>query len=260
MRTPIFEEYEHTAGAQNRFGRAAFVLLSLLLLLLVAACGKTQVQSAQELQGVLPRPERILVYDFAVSPDEVKLGSGVIPELREMIDQTSRTAQELKVGHVVANMLAQELVKKIRGYGLPAERAAGFSNISSSTLLIEGQLLSINEGNRAERVIIGLGAGSTSVEARVQVYDMTPEGQRQVESFTADAKSGRKPGMAEMMGIGALAGHLLTSAAVSGGMSAAGEISWETVEADAKRMAEKVAEELAQFFILQGWIPANTVR
>lgn len=36
-------------------------------------------------------------------------------------------------------------------------------------LMVKGQLLSTDEGNRTERVVIGLGAGRTSVQANVQV-------------------------------------------------------------------------------------------
>ncbi len=255
MRTLVLE------ARPGWFINAAFLTLSLIIALLVMSCGGAQVQQTEKYSGAgLPRPAMILVYDFAVSPDEVKLTRGVLPEIRQLMDNSPRTAQELQVGHAVANALSEELVKKIRGFGLPAERAIGFSGINSDIMLVEGQILSVDEGNRAERVVIGLGAGRTSVEAHVQVYDVTPEGQNQVESFVADSKSGRKPGMAEMMGVGALAGRLLTSTVVSGGMSAAGEVSWETVEADAKRLAEKVADDLGPFFVSQGWIPASAIK
>src|SRR5438093_1342024 len=82
--------------------------------------------------------------------------------------------------------------------------------------MVKGQFVSIDEGNRTERVLIGLGAGRTGVQASVQVYEITPEGMRNVESLQADAKSSYKPGMALMMGAGGLAGNLLTSAVVSG--------------------------------------------
>jgi hypothetical protein len=50
------------------------------------------------------------------------------------------------------------------------------------------------------------------------------------------------------------------STAVSGGLSASGEVSWETVEADARRLAKKVAKELGQFFVAQEWVPASAVK
>jgi len=234
------------------FGFAAF--------LLVASCGPTKVKTAEEYSGELPRPDRILVYDFAVSSDEVKLDTGLSADIARAVEGTPRTADELKIGHAAASALAKELVKEIQGFGLPAERSAGLPSGSGNTLLIHGQLVSIDQGNRTERVVIGLGAGRTDVKAHVQVYEMTAEGKRKVEQMQADAKSGRKPGMAEMMGIGAVAGTLATSAAVSGAVSASGEASWETVEADARQLAKKVAKELGQFFVAQQWIPASAVK
>ena len=40
-----------------------------------------------EYSGKLPRPDRILVYDFAVSPDEVKLDTGLSAEIAKELGQ-----------------------------------------------------------------------------------------------------------------------------------------------------------------------------
>ena len=237
-----------------------FLFFGLAAFLLIASCGPTKVKTTEEYSGKLPRPDRILVYDFAVSPDEVKQDTGLSADIARAVEGTPRTADELKTGHAAANALAKELVKEIQGFGLSAERAAGIPPTSGNILLVQGQLVSVDQGNRTERVVIGFGAGRTDVKAHVQVYEMTAEGKRKVEQMQADAKSGRKPGMALMMGAGAVAGHLLTSAAVSGAVSASGEASWETVEADARRLAKKVAKELGQFFVAQEWVPANAVK
>ncbi|MFN2140689.1 MAG: hypothetical protein ACK2U5_09415, partial [Candidatus Promineifilaceae bacterium] len=111
-----------------------------------------------------------------------------------------------------------------------------------------------------ERVAIGLGAGRTSVQANVQVYEITPEGKKEVDTLRGTAKSGDKPGMGEMMGVGAIAGHLLTSTLVSGVLAGTSEMTSATVEADAKRLAENIAADLGKFFVDQGWIPQSAVK
>jgi hypothetical protein len=205
----------------------------------------------------LARPDRILVYDFAVTPDEVKLDQGVSAEIMRYVSDagaSGRTADEIKIGHAVANAVSIELVQKLRGYGFFTERALGWPARTGSTLLVKGQLVSIDEGNRTERVLIGLGTGRTSVQANVQVYDLTPQGMRTIDTLRADAKSGYKPGMGLMLGVGGLAGNLVTSAVVSSATTAGSELSWATVEADGKRLANNVAKSLGQFFVTQGWI------
>jgi len=229
------------------------------VLLAAVACAPTNVQTISETSGKLPRPDRILVYDFAVTPDEVKLDPGIDADVQQALGQavngTPRTAQEIKVGHTVANIVADELVKEIKSYGLPAERALGIPHSGGHTLVVKGQILSIDEGNSAERIVIGLGEGRTSVQMNVQLYEVTPEGMRKIELMTGDAASGYKPGMLETMGVGALGGHLLVSTLVSGGLTAGSELNWATVEADGKRLAKGVAQNLQQYFASQGWIP-----
>jgi hypothetical protein len=66
--------------------------------------------------------------------------------------------------------------------------------------------------------------------------------------------------MAEMMGAGAIAGHLLMSTVVSGVVAGASEMTSATVEADGKRLADKIATELGNFFVNQAWIPPDAVK
>jgi hypothetical protein len=234
-----------------------------MVLAIVFGCAPTTVKQDKMTAGQLPRPDRILVYDFAVSPDEVKLDKGLSADLMRKYEAhkgTSRTAEEIKVGHKVAETVAAELVKHIRSYGLIAERAFGLPQGEGKVLMVKGQLLSIDEGNRTERVAIGLGAGRTSVQANVQVYELTPKGMQEVDSLRGTAKSGRKPGMGEMMGLGSIAGHLLASTVVSGVLSGTSEMTSATVEADGKRLAENIAQDLGKFFVDQGWIPPEAVK
>ena len=244
-------------------GLCKFGLLTFMVLAMAVGCGPTKVQQEKMTLTQLPRPDLILVYDFAASPDEVKLDTGLSADLVQEYEKykgTSRTAEEIKVGHKVADAVAEELVKKIRSYGLMADRGFGLPQAKGKTYLIKGQLLSIDEGNRTERVVVGLGAGRTSVQANVQVYELTPEGMKRVDDMRGTAKSGYKPGMGEMMGLGAIGGHLLASTLVSGTLSGVSEMTSATAESDAKRLAEKIAADLGNFFVDQGWVPPDAVK
>jgi hypothetical protein len=244
-------------------GKMKLAIVILFVLAVAAGCGPTNVQQENMAVAQVARPSLILVYDFAVTPQEVELDTGLSADLMQKYEQhkgETRSAQEIKVGHKVADALAEELVKKIRSYGLWAERAFGPPYGNEKDLLVKGQLLSIDEGNRTERVVIGLGAGRTSVQANVQVYEMTAQGLQEVDALRGTAKSGYKPGMGEMMGLGALSGHLLASTLVSGTLAGVSETTSATVESDAKRLAEKIAADLGNFFVDQGWIPPDAVK
>jgi hypothetical protein len=228
---------------------AAAVLATALL----AACTSVKVTPDAAAAQKLPQPSRVLVYDFAVTPDEIQLdpvGSAISAKL----DGTAKSAQEVKTGHAVADALSKHLVDRIQGMGLPAQRAAGPVPPTGTDVLIMGQLVSIDQGNEAERMIIGLGAGRSQVEAHAQVYQTVAGKQTEIESMTGAAKSGLTPGAAETMGVGAIAGHLLVSTAVTAGAQIANQDLSANVKAEAGRLGDDLADNLKTLFVKQGWV------
>lgn len=227
-----------------------------LFLAAVLGCGTTAVTSQSEFYGRVPRPSRIVVLPFGTSPEEVQLDKSPTVALVWKSEGVSASQERRVVGRQVADVLANELVQKIQALGLPAERQPVWPPPEWGPLLvIAGEFLAIDEGTRALRVSVGLGAGASDVRTAVHVYEVVPEGRRLVDSFDIDAKSGRKPGMAETMGAGAAADHLATAAAVSAAGAVASEAFGDNVEADARRTAEKITALLSDFFVRQGWIP-----
>jgi hypothetical protein len=117
--------------------------------------------------------------------------------------------------------------------------------------------VSIDQGNEAERVIIGLGAGRSDVEARVQVYESAAGRTIPVETVEGSAKSSLMPGAAETLGVGALTGHILVSAAVTAGSQVANQTLSANVDSEAEHLADKVADQLEVLFATQGWISGD---
>jgi len=241
-------------GRHRALGRAMALQAAVLATVLLAGCASTEVTTDNVNWKTEPKPDQLIVFDFAAAPDEVTLDHGLVAEVRELVDKEPRTAQEKKIGGSVANALAEALVADLRKKGLPAVRAGHVVEPGIQPLQVKGQLLSIDEGNRTRRVIIGLGAGRSTVEARVQLYEAIRGRAQLLEEMTATTKSGRKPGMAEMVGVGALTGHIITSTVLSGGLSGASEALSANVDALAKTMAKKIAEEIVEYYEKRGWL------
>jgi len=244
----------------SRPDRRGLRLAGLVALALAAGagCASTDVSMSSEYGGALPRPQQILVFPFATSPEEVQLDWSPTVAGAWKLQGLTSTQEEQQVAHAVAQALAQHLATKVQALGLPAQVATGdVPAPSGPTLAITGQFLSIDEGNRAERMVIGLGAGHSDVRTAVQVSEAFADGRRLIEQFDIDAKSGRKPGAAETMGVGAAAGHLAASAAITAAGSVASEAFGDNVDADAERTAAKIASVLQALFQRQGWIAPN---
>jgi hypothetical protein len=228
--------------------------IGLVAALAVLGCAPSDVNTTYATTIAMPRPERVLIYDFAVSPDEVHLDRGVVGKIEAAASKEPRTALERSVGHDCAKKLAIELAKKITAMGIPAQRAWGVPTSWGNFVVIEGQLLSIDEGNQAERIVIGLGAGRSDVEAAAQLFAATPTGLQKLESFDTTMESGYMPGMAETMGAGAIGGHLAVAAAAGVVTHGIGEKLSADVDAEAKRTADALAKQLEPYFRSHGWL------
>lgn len=222
--------------------------------LAVLGCAPSDVNTTYATTIQMPRPERVLIYDFAVSADEVHLDRGVVGKIEAAASKTPRTQLERSVGHEVAKKLAIELAKKVTAMGIPAQRAWGAPTSWGNFVVIEGQLLSIDQGNQAERVVIGLGAGRSDVEASAQLFAATPTGLQKLESFDTNMESGYMPGMAETMGAGGLGGHLAVAAAAGVVTHGLGEKLSADVDAEARRTADALAKQLEPYFRSHGWL------
>ncbi len=219
----------------------------------VTACARVSTQSGNVQVVGLPRPQRIVVHDFAVSPAAVSRDTAIGARLMELAKSTPEAEERAKIGQAVARVVTESLVKEISQLGIPAVAAVNAGPVAGPSLAIEGQFLTVEEGNRLRRMVVGFGAGASEVRALVQIYETTNDSRRLVEDFYTTVKSSRKPGMGPMVGAGAAAGRVVESAAASGGVGILSEHS-QTVEGDAVRTAEAITKMLRKFFAEQGWI------
>lgn len=222
-----------------------------LAIVTIAGCARVNVENVDVRALGLPRPEMIYVHDFAVSADAVALDRALGARALEMVKGTE-TEDRIKISKEIARIVSENLVNEIVAQGMPAQ-LAGAQSVPGPTLSIDGQFLSVDEGNRLKRMVVGFGAGASEVRTLVQVYETTGEWRRLVEDFYVTVKSSRKPGVGPMGGIGAAAGRAATAAATSAGIRALSARS-QTVEADAKAAAKEIAEELRKLFVQEGWI------
>ena len=238
----------------TNLARTSMRLTAAMGVTLLAAC--TQGSSQIETSAPLPRPQVIVVQNFAVSPGEVQLDPGISGTIDETLGANRLSpgpAKAQQVGRQVANALAEKLVVEIRDLGFQAQRGVGLPPGETTGLVISGQFVSIDEGNRTERVTLGLGAGRSDVRVRAQAFEVSPRGRTLADEIEVDAKSGLQPGMAETMGVGALAGHFVTATLVSGTLQVADEALGASVVADADRASKGITKQLASFFAEQGW-------
>jgi len=228
---------------------------ALLAALALVSCNKGRVETtAYAPTGLLPRPSQVVVTDFLISPNAVKLDSGVGGILRRQMSGTGDAATAAQSAREAQQALTETLINQLTAYGLRVEHLQRGAVPPPNSLLVQGQFESVDQGNRTRRTLIGLGAGKSSVTADAQIYYVTnPASAQFLTSFNGSADSGRMPGAAETMGAGAAAQRLATSAALTAGSHALAEKYKTGDAANAVRLGEALASQIGNYAVGQGW-------
>jgi hypothetical protein len=232
--------------------RRVVVGLGLAVAALVCiGCARAVVSDVQgDRSLILPRPTRVVVFDFTTGPADVQ----VLSSPRQENERTLLLSQEQPdlLAEAVADRLATRLVEEIQSLGLSAERAAGGVPPEVNDLVIEGNFVRIDEGSRLQRFVIGLGVGATELRTQVRVFQVTTEGWKPVKQFETVATGSRFPGAGIGVAAGAVAGTVATSAGISSGLGVVGELR-ASINADAGRTAAQIAGKVAELKTAQHW-------
>jgi hypothetical protein len=208
--------------------------------------------------GPLPtvKAEIVYVYAFDATADQVTLDdSSLLHKFMAMTNGTPTAEQQQQAALKAREQLADNLVHQLQAIGVPAMRVDGPAPAGRNALIVEGQFEKIDAGNRRRRILIGLGAGKSEVGATVAVLYRPANGTPQpLVTFSAKADSGHMPGVAETAGVGAVAGQVATSAAVSGSLHGVSEGKHDTVSSDTAKLAKNIAKQLTEASEKHGWL------
>jgi hypothetical protein len=184
---------------------------------LLAGCAETTMTPTFRATRGLSRPDRVLVFDFAVTPEEAgaERRSGVAPQ----------TEEDVRVGKALARALTANLVAQLRSRGIDAERAGDGATPGDLTASIRGRFLR-GDGSGSGSNTVGFALRGGQVRTRVQLFQGTGLKMQLVGEGETSTPSGLKPG-------------------------ATGDA---TVDADAKRTAQVLTERIAGYYRQEGWI------
>jgi hypothetical protein len=225
------------------------IVLCFFALVMIVGCASTKTTERHPVDiGKIPRPNRILVYDFVATPADAPAGSDIV------VQSTPQTADQIATGRQFGAQIAKELVADIQGMGLPAVEATSGISPQVGDVVIRGYLLSINEGSAAKRVGLGFGAGASEMTTAVEGFLVTAQGLRKLGSGTVQSGGSKTPGAA-LPAVVAVASGNPVGLIVSSGMKIYGEASGSSkLQGRATATAEEIADRLKTRFQQEGWI------
>jgi hypothetical protein len=224
--------------------------------------GDTQVEILSKYQGdALPKPEKLLIYDFAVPADVISVDESAAARLnrqrRRTVGADSNASPEAVAKQVQASF-SKSLLKELQQASVQAAAAGAAAGTDTAapphTLLVQGEFTAINEGSKTKRILLGFGKGASDVKAHVTVSLTSEQQPVPILEFNVRSKSGKKPGAAATVGAGAATLGTVSAGSAAAGVAAGGALDRaSTVEADASRMAKGVAKQIAELMKSQPW-------
>jgi len=229
---------------QIQFARSSTRAISLVVVVaLLVGCAQVNTTPVRRYRG--PRLEgarAVVVYDFEPTGESIGLESGRDIEAYEDGDSDESLANRREVGRVLADVLAEELEDR----GILTSRKSGPIGVPPGSLVIGGQIVTVDEGSRAKRIFIGFGSGKSRLTSAAQLYAVTKTGPAVAWEYQNTAASGAKPGVLTTLPIGiAVQGLTVLLLVINGGLTTMGELSSSST-ANAKRMAKELAESVEE--------------
>jgi Domain of unknown function (DUF4410) len=237
--------------------------LCALLTAVVAGCAGANVTPGVESAPISnSRPSTIFVYDYGIDSGEVTLNQGFFEKTYRQMSDENQTEQQIQLAHQASKQLAYEVMQQLQGMGFyVVKMARGAQPTGNNVLVVDGQFVDINEGNRLRRMVIGLGSGESNVSTRTQVFQVADGVSKPLMDFSTTANSGKMPGAALTAPAGAAVGGAAAAASLGANLAAgAGKTYTSAVGTMVKRSADQIVAYMSQYFLSQGWITPDQAK
>ena len=224
--------------------------------IITAGCaGANVTQQSSQAPIANARPSAVVIYPFAVDPSEVTMNQGFFQKAYVAVSGTDQTEQQLQLAHQTAQNVCVQVAANLTNKGITTTcLSRGTPPTGSNVLIIDGNFTDINEGNRLRRMVIGLGAGQSTLDTVVQAYQKTDLGSQQVMDFSTHADSGYMPGAGVTGPAGAAAGGATAAASLAVNVAAGGV---KNVTSSTGYLADKTSAQIVDqvngYYAKQGW-------
>jgi len=144
-------------------------------------------------------PKRpVYVRDFLfdsqnLKPDEGLLGrrEGPVGRLLQGLKPSEDPAAKARE---LVTLLSNTIVAELNNAGIRASRFEPSALTPQDGLLVGGEFLEVDEGNRMRRAMVGFGAGSEEVKVQVEVYDLAKNPSTPYLVYGAGEEGRKSPG------------------------------------------------------------------
>ena len=226
--------------------------------------GEAKVSGQQAAPDAGPPPRVIYVSTFTVAPDAIQQQGGLFGAAEQAVQQRPRllggllggggagggggvierrTAGDNPTADQVTQVLEKAILEGLQSeqLGFPVEYLQPGAPPQSAGWIVTGQFTSVDPGNRAQRAVIGFGAGEATTEVAVTVERVDGGAVTPVLQFGSNADSGHAPGAVVTMNPYAAAAKFV--------------LGRNATQRDVEKMGQAIAQEIAKYARERGVAP-----
>jgi hypothetical protein len=185
------------------------------------------------------RPAIIYVADFELPASAIQHENGMLPErpgrLGQVANRLHGTSSDpaARAQQLVA-LMSKSLLTDLSKAGFNAVRLPPDAPLPAQGWLVRGSFSLVQEGNRVQRSMIGMGQGQTDIRVLSCVNDLSQGPPRPLWEIDTDANSGDKVGSAPTLALGPY------------GAAVAFVRAGQDVEKNVKQTSSQIASQIAK--------------
>jgi hypothetical protein len=228
------------------------VVLGAGSLFLCAGCQSTSTGNASTAPApatanaaVVANPRPVVVHDFAFDVAQLRTDQGLMPgregPAKRVLGNLRPEESPAQKAARFATLLSQTIAEELSALKIPASREPQGAPLPANGLVVGGEFLEVDEGNRLRRAIVGFGSGASEVLVQVAVYDLAQSREQPILVYGTGTGSKPTPGAVVSMNPYAMAAKYVLSRNAS--------------EKDVRRLGKQIAKDLAQ--VEAGGVPKH---
>ncbi len=174
---------------------------------LLCGCNTAKVTGQRDLSSSpAEKPAMIYVADFGLDAANIQHQEGVLSGRQGPLGRVSNRLYGTESDPAVrarqlVDLMANSLVKDLAGAGFNARRLPSGTPPPVDGWLLQGVFTEVQEGNRLQRAMIGLGQGQTDLQVVVSMENLSKGPPKPLYEISTDASSGNKPGAAPVIAV-----------------------------------------------------------
>jgi hypothetical protein len=185
------------------------------------------------------RPTVIYVADFELPAWAIQSQDGVLSERRGRVGHVAdrlygKSSDPAERARQLVALMSKSLLKDLSKAGFQAVRQPPGAPLPAQGWLLRGSFSLVQEGNRLQRSILGLGVGQTDIKVLTCVNDLSQGPPKPLWEIATDANSGNKVGGGATLAFGPY------------GAAVAFVRAGQDVEKNVKQTASEIATQVAQ--------------